>query len=272
MVLKTLLEARSVVRAFYAKLLCPQECILCKAKTGGALPVCDACKTEELLLPLRFRLQNPHKFCRLCGRLLISETEYCVSCRAQTENGTCGGTVEGKPAPENTVCNKAVPFYDRVFTLYPYQGRCGEILRRWKNRNVLALAELFGELVFRFIRELDGLRSLKIVPVPPRPKKLKVKGWDQIADLSVILQYRYGLEIVRCLYRADGLSQKSLSRKERETNLKGKIGVKNNTDRLPDTLIVLDDVMTTGSTLNFCAKVLKEAGCKQVYGLCLFSD
>ncbi len=58
----------------------------------------------------------------------------------------------------------------------------------------------------------------------------------------------------------------------REENLKGKIYLKKQKADIPKTLIILDDIMTTGSTLNSCTEVLKSAGCETVYGLTLFFD
>ena len=257
MLQKILLKSKSLARRAYAQMRCPLECLLCGEKTGSGLPVCAVCKTEELFLPLEYRLHNPDKFCKACGRFLISEAEYCTACRAKVQEAESGG---------------AITYYDKVFTLYPYQGHSGKIVREWKNKNVRGLSELFAKAVFQFINARSKLAGIPIVPVPPRPRKLKVKSWDQIEDMAEILEGLYGLNVLRCLKRRDGLSQKSLSKKERKTNLKGKIGLKNNGSHLPDTLIVLDDVMTTGATLDFCAKALKEAGCKKVFGLCLFFD
>lgn len=78
------------------------------------------------------------------------------------------------------------------------------------------------------------------------------------------------MTIYRCLKRQDGIPQKKLSKAERAVNLQGKIRLA--AKAVPNTLILLDDVMTTGATLEACARTLKAAGCKKVYGLCLFFD
>ncbi|MCL2762861.1 MAG: ComF family protein, partial [Treponema sp.] len=78
-----------------------------------------------------------------------------------------------------------------------------------------------------------------------------------------------GITVNRCLKRLPSISQKKLGRENRFLNLKGRIIP---IRQVPRTAIVIDDVMTTGSTLNACAAALKEAGTQIVYGLCLFYD
>ncbi len=265
MLKKLELKAKSCLRNIYANLICPQRCLFCNNDVNSGLPLCSGCLNKEISEPLNFRLNNEERFCKSCGRLLISEKEYCTQCRARiSENGNINGENKNECIMPQ-VC-------DKIFSLFPYQGQAGNLLTHWKNCNVRSLAEPFAKAVFEFINAKPELQNIKIVPVPPRPKKIKNKGWDQIEDLAQQLEHIYGLEISRCLKRKDGKSQKSLSREKRKTNLKGKIVLRNKKKPLPETLVILDDVMTTGATLNFCASELKRGGCKKVYGFCLFFD
>jgi len=140
----------------------------------------------------------------------------------------------------------------------------------WKNNNIRTFSTIFAPLIHSFFTQHPGLMNIPLVPVPPRPKKLREKGWDQIEDLVKDLSVYPQLTIYRCLRRQDGIPQKKLSKTDRAVNLQGKIKLAVKT--VPDTLILLDDVMTTGATLEACARILKTAGCKKVYGLCLFFD
>ncbi len=250
---KEFLRLKRYARNLYAFLLCPQNCIVCKEPAESAIPLCKNCIKAKIEKPLQERLEHPENFCNLCGRFLISEQDICTSCRRKKEES------------QKNSC-------DRIFSIYPYQDKIGKTLIQWKNLNQRGFADFFATVVYKFINTQPELQKTPIVPVPPRPKKIKAKGWDQIEDLAVQLQAKHNIEIFRALKRDDGSSQKSLSLKKRQTNLKGKIHLKKQGLKIPETLIILDDVMTTGSTLNFCAKTLKEAGCKKVYGLCLFYD
>jgi predicted amidophosphoribosyltransferase len=75
--------------------------------------------------------------------------------------------------------------------------------------------------------------------------------------------------VFRCLKRLPSTSQKKLNREDRQKNLKGRILLAR---RPPPNVIVFDDVITTGSTLDACAAALKTGGAVKVYGLCLFYD
>jgi ComF family protein len=107
-----------------------------------------------------------------------------------------------------------------------------------------------------------------LVPVPPRPGKLRQSGWDQVEFLAQTLEKgEGGPPVDRCLKRLPSRNQKELNRENRQTNLKGKIIL---TKTPPRHAIVLDDVCTTGSTLDACAAALKAGGTESVLGLCLF--
>ncbi len=250
---KEFLRLKRYARTFYAFLLCPQTCAVCKAPAESALPLCKNCIKEKIDAALQERQEHPENFCTHCGRLLISEQGVCTSCRLREEENE-----------EN--------FCDRIFSIFSYQDKIGKTLTQWKIFNQRGFADFFARVVFKFIERKADLQNIPLVPVPPRPKKIKTKGWDQIEDLAVQLEANHNIKIFRALKRDDGSSQKSLSSKMRKTNLKGKIHLKSEGLKISETLIILDDVMTTGATLNLCAKTLKEAGCKTVYGLCLFYD
>jgi predicted amidophosphoribosyltransferase len=112
-----------------------------------------------------------------------------------------------------------------------------------------------------------------IVPVPPRPGKIRQTGWDQVEYLAKLQEKggrnQAGMPVTRCLKRLPSKSQKELGRANRQTNLRGRIVP---VSKVPEICILIDDVMTTGSTLDACAAALKEGGAQTIYGLCLFYD
>ena len=248
-------------RSFYASLLCPQTCLLCGQQCRTGLPLCKRCIDTEFICSINSRNSRTEAVayynterCRRCGKILISEQEYCTRCRMEYVEGI---------ADASSAC-------DRIFTLFPYIGLGQRLVPAWKNNSIRSFSSVFAPLVFRFLMQNPELLGIPLVPVPPRPQKLREKGWDQIEDLVKALTVFPQITVKRCLQRRDGTAQKKLSRDERAVNLQGKISVSAKT--VPDTLILLDDVMTTGATLEACAAALKQAGCKHVLGLCLFFD
>ena len=258
----SLYHVKNTVRKFYSSLLCPQTCLLCGNVSKAGLPLCSRCIQTEFKPYIGFAdsedfQDEETRRCRHCGKILISEHDYCTRCRPAEDDAT-----------DNT--KKHISSCDRIFTLFPYIGLGQKLLPVWKNNNIRTFSTVFAPLIHSFLTGYPKLMNIPIVPVPPRPKKLREKGWDQIEDLVKDLLVYPQLTIYRCLKRQDGIPQKKLSKTDRAVNLQGKIKLVTKT--VPDTLILLDDVMTTGATLEACAHVLKNAGCREVYGLCLFFD
>ena len=197
--------------------------------------------------------------CDYCGKPLISEQGRCLSCRKG----------EGRS-------------YNRVKVLFPYTGKYRQLLSAYKFGKNPAVGNFFAEKVLEAVGSFPP--EAQIVPVPPRPGKIRHTGWDQIEYLARLLERSGGgalhrlavhrlavhrLAVHRCLKRMPSKSQKELGRENRRSNLRGRIAA---VRHIPQTAVVLDDVMTTGSTLAACAATLKEAGAQTVYGLCLFYD
>jgi ComF family protein len=154
--------------------------------------------------------------------------------------------------------------------IFPYTGIYRKLLHAYKFGKILALASFFAKRVLEVIDANPVLKDAVIVPVPPRPGKVKETGWDQVEYLvrQILKQYG-GLEVCRCLKRRKSKVQKTLGRGERMENMKGRIYPRTPP---PGTVLVIDDVITTGSTLETCSEALKEGGAEKIYGLCLFYD
>jgi ComF family protein len=249
----------SHIFSYLGEYLFPGYCALCgSALTGlveAASGLCDEC-----LRGLEDPASAGEACCARCGRPLISEFEVCLPCR----NG-------GEKA------------LDAAAVVYPYSGKYRQLLAAYKYGKSLSLGRFFVEKIVRALERLplDGKNPV-LVPVPPRPGKLRKTGWDQVEYLAVLLERARMRNpeipsVCRCLKRLPSGSQKQLDREARKSNLKGKIIA---VRKVPQTAIVFDDVMTTGSTLEACAGALKlpcgphgsREGSQTVYGVSLFYD
>ena len=161
--------------------------------------------------------------------------------------------------------------FDKAIVLFPYSGKYRKLLSAYKFDKHISLGNFFVEIIRRTLEKKGISPETGIVPVPPRPGKIRKMGWDQVEYLAKLLEKVKGKKypVIRCLKRLRSKSQKELSRENRKTNLKGRIISKK---QIPKTVIIIDDVITTGSTLDACATALKEGGAKTVYALCLFYD
>jgi ComF family protein len=226
----------SLIREFFFPTACP----ICERPLVTArearLGICADC--EGL-----FALKGGDR-CAVCGRPLISEIGVCTQCRTT----------------EHTI--------DRSVALYPYTRQWMKLLRAYKFRNHRAIAHFFALKMLEardtfFAPSLFG--DLTFVPVPPRAGKIKKTGWDQVETIARILEKRAPL--YRCLKRLPSLSQKKLNAEDRVKNLRGRIMC---AKKPPRRVLLIDDVYTTGATLEVCSSVLKDAGAEKVYGVCLF--
>jgi len=184
--------------------------------------------------------------CVKCGRPLISAAELCTTCR---EKGV-------------------FTYIDRVLPLFPYVAESQSLLALWKSRGMRGLS---WPLARCLASVLASSGPVTLVPVPPRPNKIRSRGWDQVEELARLLDRHFGMSVSRCLMRRSSMEQKKLGKAARSLNIKGSIVVKDGVE-VPEVAIVLDDLMTTGATLDACAEALKLAGCGKVYGLTLYFD
>jgi ComF family protein len=240
------------IKSLTAEYLFPSGCAVCGSmlldKEDAWYGLCGDCRTK-------FEIEAADR-CSLCGKPLISEQDTCLACRDLA-------------AAEN------LPSYDKLICLFPYTGQYIKLLAAYKFGKRLPLGRFFAEKLYEALAMLSLAEDEKpvLVPVPPRPGKLRKTGWDQIEYLARFLKKREGeagsLKTIRCLKRLPSETQKKLDRESRKTNLKGRILVKG---KAPKIAVLFDDVITTGSTMDACAAALKEAGAEKVYGICLFYD
>jgi ComF family protein len=154
---------------------------------------------------------------------------------------------------------------DSISSLYPYTGKYRKLLSAYKFGRNLAL----GNFLARGLGErCRGFPGFELVPVPPRPGKIRRQGWDQVEYLARRLE-KEGFPVRRCLRRLPSRTQKKLGRRERLENLEGRFVP---AAAVPRRALLIDDVITTGATLESCARALRDAGAEQVCGVCLFYD
>ena len=230
------------------ELFYPAGCGHCgKYLCGGDEAFYGLCSECYLYLKAYMQL---YKKCEICGRPLISEKATCLLCRKEDHKNN----------------------FTRQIRIFPYTGSFKNLLAFYKFEQSLGLGNFFAECLTESLNlfKNEEITHAEWVPVPPRPGKLKAKGWDQISYLASLLKRTKGaLPVNPCLLRLKSRSQKELNRQDREFNLKGRIICKG---KAPKSAIIFDDVITTGATMDSCAKALLEGGTEKVYGICLFYD
>ncbi len=166
-------------------------------------------------------------------------------------------------------CKDKQFYFDKNRTVYSYTGIQKELYLLYKIQGWKPLAHYFAEKLYRLY--LSHLYPLPIVPVPCSISRRKNKGWDPIGYIAKILKHDYQARVIAILVRRTSKQQKTLTATERAENVQGKYCCRS-IGELPEQVVLLDDVFTTGSTMNECARILKEKGIKKIYSLSICRD
>lgn len=205
-----------------------EDCLLCGSGSGPEL-LCPACIAELPALP-----------------------ESCPRCALPSPGGSVCGSCLSKP-----------PHFDGTLALWPYEFPCDRLVQALKYRARLTLAGFFARaLASRPLPEID-----LIVPMPLHPRRLAGRGFNQALEIARGLARRVGrpIEPRGALRVMDTPPQTGLPYEERAKNVRGAFLCK--LDLSGASVAVVDDVMTTGATLNELARTLKRAGAARVENL-----
>lgn len=180
----------------------------------------------------------------------------------------CGMPLEGKDEV-CSACQKTPPPYEVMRSLCRYEGVIRDCVHDLKYRNNQSLGELFSTRMVDLIRR-EGWQADIVVPVPLSSDREAERGYNQSALLARPIALKLGWRYQPiCLTRTRiTKSQVSLSIEERKHNVEGAFHAITDLVR-GRRILLIDDVTTTGSTINECTKALKQAGAVKVYCITL---
>ncbi len=168
-------------------------------------------------------------------------------------------------SPQGAVCGRCLaqpPHYDATVAALAYEFPADTLVHALKFRGELALAPLLGNLLAPMIA--PGERIDCVVPVPLSARRLRERGYNQAVELArpLAAAARAPLELSLCERSRDAPPQIDLPWSERERNVRG--AFRCTRSLIGASVAVVDDVMTTGATLDEVAATLKGAGASQV--------
>lgn len=216
----------------------PNICVLCGKNIEADKCLCEKCRDD-----LEY-IEEP--MCKKCGKQLTqNEQEYCDDCKNKHHYFECG------------------------MGIFSYNEKIRKAIYDFKYNNMKSYAKFFGQqMATRSKKQLAYWKPEAIIPVPVSRKKYLKRGYNQAQLIGRELSRLTGIPMdTKILYRIrDTKPQKDMSKNERKKNLESAFIITENIVKY-EVVVLVDDIYTTGSTIDECAKTLKEAGVSKVYFL-----
>jgi len=222
-----------------ASLLYPPACTICSAMVAPGEYLCGECDAKAI------RIAPP--FCAKCSEPFegaITSTFTCANCAHRT-----------------------IPF-DAAVAAYRGRGIVRRIIHDFKYGRQIHLRHLVGRWLCAALDDprLRGRRFDVIIPVPLHPTRKRERGFNQASLLAELLSAQISIQSQPLLERIRyTTTQTALDRAERMENLHNAFRLRKNMNVRGLRVLLIDDVLTTGSTLSECARVLKDAGVISVH-------
>ena len=211
-------------------------------------PRCTLCSSKGI---------DDHDLCLECFLALPWNREYCQQCALPLPDGSNDNAICGE-------CLNRPPGFSQSLSLFRYEGEVVSLIHQLKFNEKLRTSRLLGEMLADYIYINNVEIPDAIVPVPLSKKRLRQRGFNQSIEIARPVARRWDISLdTRSVKRTrDTQSQTGLDRKQRRKNIRGAfeivrpLGVQH--------VAIIDDVVTTTSTVTELARVLKKAGVKRV--------
>jgi ComF family protein len=227
-------------------ILFPSDCRICRAPLTNiaSLPVCEPCLSQ--IVPLDGPL------CQICGEKLFHTL------------------AEEEDAPLCPICRRVGAHFRRAAAFGAYEGTLRDLIHLFKYKGTRPAGKVLGGLLNHAVAAMALPDSVIVVPVPLWSGKRTARGFNQAESIArSFMQFQSSSSIqldTSILVRTrETASQTGLTRHQRRANVRGAFAVVKPAKVKGRSVLVVDDVMTTGTTAGECARVLRRAGAKEVF-------
>jgi ComF family protein len=221
----------STVASVLLSLVAPPLCVACREPDISGAGLCPHCRAHLVPLP----------------------TPRCDRCGAPVSATAVG-------SPDCSECRRRSLAFDTAWAPFAYTGIARQAVAALKSRAALAVTRLMAAEIAS--RTPPAIFSGALVPVPAHPRRRRRHGFNQAATIARSLGAATGLPVSDRLRRRSTPPQVGLERAARLANARGSVSAR--PGHAGGRFVLVDDVYTTGSTLDACAAALREAGAHEV--------
>jgi ComF family protein len=222
-------------------LVYPPICAVCHKRTSSTAPLTHCCPQFETLIK-----QNTQPSCPTCMRPVkrsLPKEYFCL-------------------------CQQRMPDFDFAWSACQFNHQLRSLTHAYKYHQKTGLRKLFGQIMIDFVNHnhLDIHQFDLILPIPLHATRKRERGYNQSELLAIQIAQSFNINIINniLIKQRSTESHALLDKKERWTNIQGAFRIRRSKELKNKSILLIDDLLTTGATASEAAKILKENGAKTV--------
>ena len=217
--------------------------------------------------------------CGICGK--IAQKGICIKCNVELKKQTEVNILQKEEIEEKN--------FEELMYIFKYEGQVRKLILDYKFNEKSYMYKTFVNFLLNDKKIFENIKKYdKIIPVPISKKRYKERGYNQslliAKEISKQTQYKANIEnkqkektnlelVNNCLIKTKNIIEQSkLNKEERQNNIQGVYSLQNPQIITNQKILLVDDIYTTGSTVNECSKILKQANPKKIGILVLAKD
>ena len=217
--------------------------------------------------------------CGICGK--INNKTICSKCNIQLKKQEKMGILTKEKLEENSL--EMEKHFEELMYIFKYEGQIRELILDYKFNEKSYMYKTFVNFLLKNKKIFENIKKYyKIIPVPISKKRYKERGYNQslliAKEISMQISYETNnnikLELVNnCLIKTKNIIEQSkINKEDRQHNIQGVYTLKNGSILTNKSILLIDDIYTTGSTVNECSRVLQQAKPNKIGVLVLAKD
>ena len=217
--------------------------------------------------------------CGICGK--IAQKGICIKCNVELKKQTEVNILQKEEIEEKN--------FEELMYIFKYEGQVRKLILDYKFNEKSYMYKTFVNFLLNNKKIFENIKKYdKIIPVPISKKRYKERGYNQSLliekEISKQMKHKKNLEnkqkektnlelVNNCLIKTKNIIEQSkLNKEERQNNIQGVYSLQNPQIITNQKILLVDDIYTTGSTVNECSKILKQANPKTIGVLVLAKD